>query len=162
MSKNRFPDTDHDHKACVRQALRSAEDYCKAQGLRLTPIRRRVLELIWQSHPTGAYDLLELLTAEGHKPSPPTVYRALEFLLDNGLAHRVASRNAFVGCTSPGNTHAAQLYICENCGVTVEQADTTIEQRIRRNAKAIQFRVHRQTVEVTGICPACQQDADEP
>ncbi len=159
MSNDCFPYSDHDHGSCVRSVLRDAEQHCHSLGLRLTPIRRRVLELIWRSHrPSGAYELLEQLAREGHRPSPPTVYRALDFLLDNGLIHRVSSRNAFVGCTHPGDEHAAQLFICERCGVAVEQADTAVNQRIRHNAQALRFRIHRQTVEISGICPQCRPE----
>jgi Fur family zinc uptake transcriptional regulator len=111
-----FPTSGHDHHACVRNALRGLERLCRTQGLRLTPIRRRVLELIWQSHrPSGAYEILGQLAAEGRKASPPTVYRALGFLLAPGLAHRVSSRNAFVGCDHPGEEHMAQIFLCDHC-----------------------------------------------
>ena len=123
MSHDSFPDSGHDHRACVQGALRDAETLCARRGVRLTPARRRVLELIWQSHrPSGAYDLLERLAADGHRPSPPTVYRALDFLLRQGLVHRVSSRNAFVGCNHPGDDHMAQLFICDRCDVAFEQA----------------------------------------
>ena len=78
----------HQHEHCVHNALSSAEDLCSKRGVRLTAIRKRVLELVWASHqPLGAYAILDKLTAEGHKPAPPTVYRALEFLLEQGLIH---------------------------------------------------------------------------
>ncbi len=151
-----FPHGDHDHRACIRSALHDAELICKARGLRLTPIRRRVLELIWRSHrPSGAYELLEQIAADGHKPSPPTVYRALEFLLQHGLIHRITSRNAYVGCSAPGDEHMAQIFICEACGMAVEQADASLNQRIRRNADELDFEIHEQTVEITGLCPQC-------
>lgn len=157
-----FPAVGHDHRACVRTALRDAEEFCEARGLRLTPIRRRVLELIWQSHrPSGAYELLERLTADGHKPSPPTVYRALDFLLEHGLVHRVNSRNAFVGCTHPGDVHMVQLYICDACGVAVEQVDASLNRRIQRSAEAMNFRIREQTVEIAGLCPLCAGNPDE-
>lgn len=151
----------HDHHACIDAAIKDAEQYCQANGLRLTPIRRRVLELIWQSHqPHGAYQVLEQLAQEGHQPSPPTVYRALDFLLTHGLIHKVNSQNAFVGCTRPGDVHDAQLFICDGCGVTVEQVDTAIHRRVLYNAAAIRFQVRRQTVEISGLCPQCAEHAD--
>lgn len=158
-----FPHSEHDHDACIRAALHDAELYCRRHGLRLTSIRRRVLELVWQSHrPHGAYDLLEKLAAEGHKPSPPTVYRALEFLCEHGLVHRVTSRNAYIGCTHPGASHNAQLFICDACGVALEQADAGVEQSIRRNARDLHFQIRQQTVEIAGLCPVCAggRDAD--
>ncbi len=151
-----FPPSGHDHRNCVRSALHSAERMCTQKGLRLTAIRRRVLELIWQGHrPRGAYELLEELAAEGHKPSPPTVYRALDFLLAHGLIHRVNSRNAYVGCTHPGEAHMAQIFICDRCDIVVEQADTSLSRRIRRNADDLNFRIREQTVEIAGLCPRC-------
>lgn len=161
MADGQFPPRGHDHGACVRSALARAETHCRRNGLRLTPVRRRVLELIWQSHrPSGAYQLLEQLATEGHRPSPPTVYRALDFLLTQGLVHRVNSRNAFIGCSQPGNRHLPQLFICARCGVALELADDTIDRRIRRSADTIDFEVVDQAVEVTGICPACHGDTD--
>ena len=157
-----FPNSGHDHHACARDALYGAERLCAAHGLRLTPIRRRVLELIWQSHrPSGAYDILERLAAEGHKPSPPTVYRALDFLLAHGLAHRVSSRNAFVGCTHPGEEHMAQIFICDRCSVAVERADSSLNRRIQQSAEDLDFRIREQTVEIAGLCPACAGQEDD-
>ncbi len=156
-----FPASGHDHGACVRGALEDAERHCAARGLRLTPARRRVLELIWQSHrPSGAYELLEKLAADGHRPSPPTVYRALDFLLEHGLIHRVSSRNAFVGCTRPGGAHMAQIFICDRCGVAVEQADAAVDRGIRRTAQGMHFRIRQQTVEIAGVCPLCAAQTD--
>lgn len=157
-----FPPSGHDHHACVRDALRGAERLCAEHGLRLTPIRRRVLELIWQSHrPSGAYEILEQLAAEGHKPSPPTVYRALDFLLTHGLAHRISSRNAFVGCTHPGEEHMAQIFICDRCSVVVEQADSSLNRRIQQNAEDLDFCIREQTVEIVGLCPVCAGRDDD-
>jgi Fur family zinc uptake transcriptional regulator len=157
MDQMAFPTSGHDHRACVSGALRVAEQFCERRGLRLTPIRRRVLELIWQSHrPSGAYALLEQLAAEGHKPSPPTVYRALDFLLENGLVHRVSSRNAFVGCTHPGAEHMAQIFICDRCGIAVEQSDAAVNRRIHHKAQDLQFQIREQTVEIAGVCPRCR------
>lgn len=156
-----FPSSAHDHHRCVRNALSDAETLCRQRGLRLTATRRRVLELIWQSHrPSGAYELLEQLAAEGRKPSPPTVYRALDFLLAHGLIHRISSRNAYVGCSRPRETHTAQIFVCDRCGVAVEQADGSLSRLIRRNAAGLRFRIRAQTVEVAGLCPHCAEDTD--
>lgn len=157
-----FPSSAHDHHHCVRSALDGAEKLCARQGLRLTPTRRRVLELIWQSHrPSGAYELLEQLAADGHRPSPPTVYRALDFLLAHRLIHRVDSRNAFVGCSQPGEDHMAQIFICDRCSIVIEQADSSLNRRIRRNADDLHFQIRAQTVEIAGLCPHCAEHADE-
>ena len=111
--RGRFPSDRHDHRHCVTNALDDAKTICSERGARLTPVRQRVLEIIWQSHrPLGAYAILEVLAKEGHSPAPPTVYRALEFLLTHGLVHRLSSLNAFIGCTRPGHPGAGQFLLC--------------------------------------------------
>lgn len=157
-----FPVSSHDHRSCVRSALSDAERLCARQGLRLTALRRRVLELIWEGHrPRGAYELLEQLAADGRKPSPPTVYRALEFLLAHGLIHRINSRNAYVGCTHPGEEHMAQIFICDRCSIVLEQADGSLNRRIQRTADELHFRIREQTVEIAGLCPHCAGSVDD-
>ena len=101
------------------------------------------------------------LAAEGHRPSPPTVYRALEFLLQHALIHRVSSRNAFVGCSSPGDDHMAQIFLCDRCGVAIEQADPSLNRQILDKARDMRFVLHNQTVELTGLCPQCQEACDD-
>ncbi|MCU7846255.1 MAG: transcriptional repressor [Candidatus Thiodiazotropha sp. (ex Monitilora ramsayi)] len=139
------------------RALREAESYCRAQGVRLTKLRHRVLELIWANHqPVGAYDLLQQLTQEGRKAAPPTVYRSLDFLLDNGLIHRINSLNAFVGCDHPGLDHAAQFFICSTCGQAAELDDTKIDSAITRHAGQMGFTIEKRSIEICGICAHCQ------
>jgi Fur family zinc uptake transcriptional regulator len=147
----------HDHRACVASALASAERLCTRHGVRLTPIRRRVFELVWSSHaPIGAYDLLRLLSQEHERAAPPTVYRALDFLLEQGLIHRIESLNAFVGCADPGSAHAGQFLICDGCGAAAEMEDEGIDREIGRSAAEHGFAVERTTVEVRGRCPTCR------
>ncbi|PLX86453.1 MAG: Fur family transcriptional regulator [Desulfuromonas sp.] len=148
----------HDH--CVDAALTAAERLCREQRLRLTPLRRKILTLIWQSHrPVGAYDLLEILQKEG-RAAPPTVYRTLDFLLESGLVHRLATRNAYFGCTRPGQDHAGHVLICESCHVLAEIDSADVVRQIDASADAFGFEVRRQTVEVSGLCPRCRQEAD--
>lgn len=148
----------HDHSHCVHDALATAERLCTESGARLTPLRRRVLELVWNSHkPLGAYELLDRLTAEGHKPAPPTVYRALEFLLEQKLVHRIASRNAFVGCSHPGAAHAGYFLLCEACGNAEEIADSlALGEAVSQAAGSADFQVLSQTLELTGLCRRCR------
>ena len=147
----------HDHSLCVADALRVAEALCERRGARLTSLRRRVLELVWTNHaPVGAYDLLDRLSHERARAAPPTVYRSLEFLLQHGLIHRVESLNAFVGCPHPGQSHSSQFLICRDCGTAAEMLDAGINQAIAEQAAACGFAVERKTVEVRGLCPACQ------
>ena len=153
-----FPSADHDHHACVSHALDAAEAECRRRGARLTDVRRRVLELVWQQGhaPVGAYALLDMLGREGFCAAPPTVYRALDFLLAHGLIHRIERLNAYTGCSRPGVPHAGQFLLCERCGTAVELDDPAIDSAIAAAAARLGFAVSRQTVEVDGICPACR------
>ena len=154
----RFARRGHDHDDCVRHALAEAESVCAASGARLTSLRRQVLELVWESHtPLGAYELLGMLREAGRPAAPPTVYRALEFLLEQGLVHRLASRNAFVGCAHPGHDDPVQFLICQRCGNVAEMNDPAIAKAIASGAGARGFRPVRHTVEVTGTCPDCRE-----
>ncbi|HWV10183.1 MULTISPECIES: zinc uptake transcriptional repressor Zur [unclassified Pseudomonas] len=149
----------HDHSRCVSHALSEAENICARQGLRLTALRKRVLELVWQSHkPLGAYDILGVLSDEdGRRAAPPTVYRALDFLLENGLVHRIASLNAFVGCNQPEHAHQGQFLICRTCHAAIELEQTSISEAIVASAKEVGFSVEGQTVEVIGLCAGCRE-----
>lgn len=141
----------HDHGACVADAVAAAE----ARVARLTPLRRRVLELICESHtPVGAYDLLGRLPGE-RRPAPPTVYRALDFLMQHGLVHRINSLNAYVGCFGPHRPHDACLFICERCRTVEESEALSVRRSIDQQAAARGFHVTGQTIEVTGLCRAC-------
>ncbi|MET0084625.1 MAG: Fur family transcriptional regulator [Sedimenticola sp.] len=158
IEKENFPSACHDHKSCIRKALAEAERYCLANGLRLTALRRRVLELVWSSHrPVGAYALMELVGNDGRKVAPPTVYRSLDFLLEHGLIHRIASLNAYVGCSHPSHEHAPRFFICDHCGEAAELDDPVIDDAIARDAERLGFRVERQTLEISGVCAACEE-----
>ncbi len=152
------PFAPHDHQECIDQALKQAETLCREQGARLTPLRRKVLELLWQSHrPVGAYELLEQLQTGG-KTAPPTVYRALEFLQQLGLAHRLASLNAYIGCCQPGEPHAGQFLICRSCQASCELSETKVSSSINEATAAAGFSAEQQTVEIHGLCPHCRED----
>ncbi|WP_135185881.1 Fur family transcriptional regulator, partial [Pseudomonas syringae] len=132
----------HDHSHCVHSAL-EADALCAKQGLRLTTLRRRVLELVWQSHkPLGAYDILAVLSDEdGRRAAPPTVYRALDFLLENGLVHRIASLNAFTGCNHPTHAHQGQFLICRLCHAAIELQHPAISNAVVDAAAGVGFAV---------------------
>lgn len=151
----------HDHSRCVDNALADADALCAKQGVRLTALRRRVLELVWQSHrPLGAYDILGTLSEEdGRRAAPPTVYRALDFLLENGLIHRIASLNAFIGCIRPEHHHQGQFLICRQCRTAIELSQPSISQAIVDCAGQVGFQVEQQTVEVVGLCSNCREAA---
>ncbi|MGE5546232.1 MAG: Fur family transcriptional regulator [Solirubrobacterales bacterium] len=152
-----FPSAHHDHGACVADALAAAEAECRRRGARLTEVRRRVLELVWQGHaPVGAYAVLEALARDGFCAAPPTVYRALDFLLAHGLVHRIERLNAFVGCSHPGSPHAGQFLLCSECGAAAELDDPSIDAALAAAAARLGFSVARQTVEVEGLCSLCR------
>ncbi|MDM7323249.1 MAG: Fur family transcriptional regulator [Gammaproteobacteria bacterium] len=146
--------THHDH--CLAHALDQAETLCQNHGARLTPLRRRVLELIWASHEAvKAYDLLNRLSTEDHTVKPPTVYRALDFLLEQGLIHRVDSLKAFVGCSHPDKPHEARLLICTGCGRVDELAIPELDVAIARAIAPTGFQPTRTRMEIHGLCADC-------
>ena len=147
----------HDHAGCRAGALEAAERLCARRGARLTEIRRRVLELVWRSHqPVGAYAILERLGHERGRVAPPTVYRALDFLIAHGLAHRIASLNAYIGCARPESEHIGQFLVCSDCGSAAELDDRRIDRAVRSGAEAAGFAVERPVIELAGRCPNCR------
>lgn len=160
MNKNiltGFKHSDHDHQICVNSALETAIQICMTKGARFTPIRHRILELIWQSHePVLAYDLLRILRQEKDNTEPPTVYRALDFLLENELIHKIESLNAFVGCSYANQPHIGQFFICTQCKQFIEVDSSSINKTIHQEAKNTGFKISGQTVEISGLCPECQ------
>ena len=152
-----FPQPGHDHGPCVADALLKAEEACARRGARLTALRRKVLELVWDSHaPIGAYDILDRMERKGKSPAPITVYRALDFLMKQGLVHRLASLNAYVGCGATGAPHDAQFLICDGCDVVAELNEPSIGRTINRGASREGFTVNASVVEVRGLCPDCR------
>ncbi|AWU94078.1 Fur family transcriptional regulator [Azospirillum ramasamyi] len=150
----------HDHAHCIADALTRADALCAERGARLTALRRRVLELVWSSHrPRGAYAILEDLSQQDGKAAAPlTVYRALEFLVEQGLVHRIESLNAYVGCAAPGDVHSGQFLVCDGCGDAAEIDDPGVGSAIVTAAAERGFRVQRPTVEVHGLCKSCQEN----
>jgi Fur family zinc uptake transcriptional regulator len=143
----------------LEDRLARAEQICARRGAKLTDIRRNVLRLILESgEPVGAYALLDALRARHGSGKPPTIYRALDFLLAQGLVHRVERLNAFVSChddTGHHHHHAAQFLICRLCGRVTELEDTSAEDAILAAANAMGFRADKVVVEVEGTCRAC-------
>ncbi len=150
----------HAHPACApadtESALKQAETLVAGRRQKLTPIRRHVLRLLLEdAKPTKAYDLIARLDGIG-APKPPTVYRALDFLLDMGLAHKIESLNAYVACGHLSHAHAAIFLICEDCGSAMElHAENTLGQ-VRRDAEAVGFQLRRAVMEARGLCAECQ------
>jgi Fur family zinc uptake transcriptional regulator len=137
--------------------VRAVEQACASRGLRLTPLRGQVLGLVAAAgKPIKAYDLLDLMKSEGGSTAPPTVYRALDFLLEQGFIHRLASVNAFVSCHHPQVRHSVPFLICDHCQNAIELEDERITTMLDSQAKALGFTPRAQTLEVHGLCAACQ------
>ena len=152
-----FPAPDHDHGSCTSAAIAHAEALCTARAQRLTPMRRHVLEALLASHkPLGAYEIIERLAGRT-RPAPITVYRALEFLRDNSLVHRIESRNAFVACV---HNHAGGdpvvFLICEHCGAVGEAAGGPAAEALKASCRAAGFAPKSPVIEIAGICSHCR------
>ncbi|MEJ2200309.1 MAG: Fur family transcriptional regulator [Desulfuromonadaceae bacterium] len=153
-----FQSDNHDHQRCIRNAMAVAEKLCRRRQQRFTPLRRRVLQLIWQQQrPVGAYDLLKQLQQDG-KAAPITVYRVLDFLLRMGLVHRILSQNAYIGCVCPEREHAGHFLICQTCKGLVEVVDSALTAAIVANSLALDFQVRQSAVEILGLCPRCAKE----
>ncbi|HET7848122.1 MAG TPA: transcriptional repressor [Pseudolabrys sp.] len=153
-----FPAPGHDHGRCARDAIGHAETLCAARNERLTPLRRRVLEALLASHqPLGAYDLIERLGARTARPAPITIYRALDFLRQQGLAHRIESRNAFIACVhNHEGADPVVFMICERCGAVGEAASATVAETIRNASRDVGFTPKTPVIEITGVCAHCR------
>ena len=149
------PDRRGQHAPAERVAL--AVSLCAARGNKLTTLRRHVLELLWEcGRPTGAYALIEALERRYHRPvGPPTVYRALEFLMSQRLVSKIESRNAYVPCAHPERPHDCLFFLCSICGASTELEDPRVVQVLAEDAAALGYRVDRRVVEVQGACPNC-------
>lgn len=136
--------------------LHRADRICETRGARLTDLRRQVLGLILESAaPTGAYDLLDRLRATRNGAAPPTVYRALDFLQEQGLVHKLERLSAFVGCVGHDSNHAAQFLICRSCGRVLEIEDQELAHALNDAAGRLGFTVGKATIEAEGQCAAC-------
>ncbi|TNF65104.1 MAG: transcriptional repressor, partial [Rhodobacteraceae bacterium] len=148
----------HDHGLCVETALAEAEARCEAQGLRLTPVRRKVLEILLQEHRAlGAYAILDLLREAGFGSQPPVAYRALDFLAEHGFVHKIERLNAFVACTHPGEDHSPAFMICRLCDTVAEAQSAPARGPLGAAARAAGVRIEGAVLEATGICPACAE-----
>lgn len=151
----------HDHGACTSGAMAAAEARCTAEKIRFTPVRRKVLEILLQEHRAlGAYAILDRLRAEGFGSQPPVAYRALEFLVAHGFAHKIERLNAFIACALPGEDHSPAFMICRACDAVAEAQGANGKGSLGAAARATGFRIERTVVEAEGLCPACAEKAD--
>jgi len=153
---NAFPHS-HDHDVCMADTLAAAEQLATSRGEKLTRLRRRVLEIVLESHrPMGAYDVLGALAKDGTKPAPPTVYRALDFLRSQGFVHRIDSRNAFAACFAPDRPHRSHFLLCRACGQAAEIEDQVLDAALADASGRAGFTAESETVEITGLCAQCR------
>jgi Fur family zinc uptake transcriptional regulator len=163
-----MPDTalafaEHDHGLCRETMLDELASAAKTRGLRLTPARVRVLELLSEAHRAmGAYELLDRLRAEGLGSQPPVVYRALDFLIEAGFVHKIERLNAYVACCHPGDEHGighgACFLICARCRKVAEIEDGALDIALAQAAAGRGFAMRRTVLEIEGTCPACRAD----
>ena len=137
--------------------LEQARALCDRRKLRFTQLRRQVLELVCRAgQPVGAYQLLDELRDAGRSAAPPTVYRALDFLLEQGLVHRLATRNTYVACAHPQRAHAAVFLVCSQCGHTQEVHTGAVIDELGQEAEAFDFSIGYASVEAIGLCRSCR------
>lgn len=147
----------HIHRSDAEGFVHAVEAACQQRGLRLTPLRREVLELLAaEPKPIKAYDLLDRLRESHGGAAPPTVYRALDFLVGNGFVHKLESINAFVSCHHPAESHQVPFLICDNCADAFEICDARVAELIEEQARAMDFQAQAQTLEVHGLCGRCR------
>ncbi len=146
----------HDHNRCRTHSVEAVEAACRARGLRLTDTRRRVLEILLQDHRAlGAYDVLARLSDAGHPAHPPVAYRALDFLVANGFAHKIERLNAFVACPAPDDGHRPAFLICRDCRTVAEAAVPPGDGVLGEEARRTGFTIHAVSIEAEGLCPGC-------
>ncbi|MFL0811279.1 MAG: transcriptional repressor [Agarilytica sp.] len=145
--------------AAIEKSLQSAKRICEKQGVRLTPLRKQVLTILLEhSKPRGAYQLMDLLEqcSERERVAPPTVYRALDFLLEHRLIHKIHSLNAFVANANPLRQDSSVILICVVCGAAEEVPNNSIQQAINLSASQHRFSVEKQVIELSGKCAGCR------
>ena len=147
----------HQHRHEPRQFVDAVARACEARELKLTPLRRRVLELVARERkPVKAYDLLDRLRGEREHAAPPTVYRALDFLLEHGFIHKLESVNAYISCHHPAERHTVPFFICDRCESATELCDDKVALLLDKQAAALGFTPASRTVEVHGTCARCK------
>src|ERR1700676_3063642 len=159
LAKPTFPAPDHDHGRCTADALQHAERVCERRAQKFTAIRRQVLEALLSSHrPLGAYEVIDELAKSMPRPAPITVYRALDFLMEHGLVHRIESRNAYLACAHDHEATAMVAFlICDDCGSVGEIPAVPVAQSLNAAARAHGFSAQISVVEIAGTCAHCQK-----
>ena len=152
----------HDHAACISEGVARADALCVEEGVQFTPVRKRVLELLLQAHRAmGAYQILDQLREDGFKHQPPEAYRALDFLVARGFAHKIEKLNAFIACAHLGLHHSPAFLICRRCASVAETRVDETRGPLSDVANSAGFVIEKAVIEAEGICPNCLTDQPE-
>ena len=152
----------HDHAACISEGVARADALCVEAGVQFTPVRKRVLELLLQAHRAmGAYQILDQLREDGFKHQPPVAYRALDFLVARGFAHKIEKLNAFIACAHLGLHHSPAFLICRRCASVAETRVDETRGPLSDVANSAGFVIEKAVIEAEGICPNCLTDQPE-
>lgn len=151
-----MPQAHHDHAHCTADLISRAEQACAKRGTRLTEQRRDVLSSVAESHSAvGAYEIIERMASGGARPAPITIYRALDFLLEHDLVHKIESRNAYVACSGSHANSQPTLLICDKCGVVDEVIEPATNTSLQSTAATKHFAINKTVIELSGICNQC-------
>jgi Fur family zinc uptake transcriptional regulator len=139
--------------------IKKVEEISTRKGLQLTPLRREVVGILADlGKPVGAYEIMDRLAKiKGHAVAPPTVYRTLDFLVENGFVVKIESKQAYIACDDPGHHHHGILLICTGCGRSTEIDNAEVDKILVKTASASHFHLQRQVVEIEGICQSCSE-----
>ena len=152
----------HDHAACISEGVARADALCVEEGVQFTPVRKRVLELLLQANRAmGAYQILDQLREDGFKHQPPVAYRALDFLVARGFAHKIEKLNAFIACAHLGLHHSPAFLICRRCASVAETRVDETRGPLSDVANSAGFVIEKAVIEAEGICPNCLTDQPE-
>ena len=152
----------HDHAACISEGVARADALCVEEGVQFTPVRKRVLELVLQApRAMGAYQILDQLRVDGFKHQPPVAYRALDFLVARGFAHKIEKLNAFIACAHLGLHHSPAFLICRRCASVAETRVDETRGPLSDVANSAGFVIEKAVIEAEGICPNCLTDQPE-
>tara|TARA_B100001057_G_C22710341_1_gene895514 strand:- start:710 stop:1171 length:462 start_codon:yes stop_codon:yes gene_type:complete len=146
----------HNHKNCISTSLFELEKFCRESDQKLTKIRRKVLEILLESHKAlGAYEILDKLKSNGFPSQPPVAYRAINFLLKVGFVHKIEKFNTYIACSKPGKSHKPAFLICRKCNLVSETIQKSSNHKIFLEAKNNNFCVENSIIEIIGVCQNC-------
>lgn len=147
------------HKSCMKDKMQEIEELFAKNSLILTPLRQKILEIIFRDHGAiKAYDILDELRKEGFSDKPPTVYRVLDFLLQNQIVHKLSSINSYIICSHLTKHKDCYFLICNKCETVVECCNKYLSKIIDKTANDNKFNVEKTIVEISGICKSCQKN----